>query len=201
MDPPSTPAFPPSTPSHIPSSTPASPPSTPSHIPPSTPESQRQQSLQRSTDRLRCLMMTDPDERRANANRRSNMCPRDDAPPLPPLLFHGARPPIIHAPPTAANDDPFAVGAVTQAPHLHIPETHLPAGWNAPLHNPIPQNVPPAPPPLLMHWRRNPPSDVVPNTAALQNILPAPPPLRMYRRRNEPSVNAPALEPIAGPSR
>ncbi|KAG6828393.1 hypothetical protein H0H93_014931, partial [Arthromyces matolae] len=95
--------------------------------------------------------MTDPDERRAN--RRGNTPQR---PPLPPLLLNGARPSAPHVPIVAPNDDPFAMNIEERPlPQLNIPVTHIPDGWDAPLRNPIPQNVPPPPPAFGMRRPRN----------------------------------------------
>jgi hypothetical protein len=135
-----------------------------SNAPPATPESQRRTA--RTADRLQQLQMTDPDQRRTRISGRNNPAP----PTVPQPDFFAqlaAQIPQVHVPdsvyaprqfpvpvigvplqpagPTATSNDPFTATIPNpQQPALHIPEVQLPAGWNAPLQNPIPV-VPPAP--------------------------------------------------------
>ena len=125
---------------------------------PITPECDR--TLQRELHRNYLLQMTNPDHWH-NCNHSHSQTPTPDEgfsqpiffsainvddvvharPEVVPLAAHGAGsggvpagPSIIHAP---------EVGPVA-AHGVYVPEVVLPPGWDAPLRNPIPVNIPPA---------------------------------------------------------
>ncbi|KAG6858241.1 hypothetical protein C0995_001477, partial [Termitomyces sp. Mi166 len=163
--------------------------------------------------------MTDPDD--CHANRRNL---RANTVVVPPLHFEsggmgsggmrsggnnqtasGSSERPIRQPAAAAAADPFS---------MVIPETVLPEGWDAPLLNPMPRMVPPAPAPM---YRRNNnmlrpvnqsivaiPETVLPEgwDAPLQNPMPRmvpPAPAPMYRRNNNnpmPKMMLPSPAPV-----
>ncbi|KAH0581716.1 hypothetical protein H2248_011400, partial [Termitomyces sp. 'cryptogamus'] len=109
--------------------------------------------------------MTDPDDRRANRGNRASFHNFEQVnaamPPVQPLHFdsialgRGTNAPSMNDVASgsserpvrlpAISDDPFSLNAPVGQSIYIPPVTHLPEGWNAPLQNPIPQNVPAAP--------------------------------------------------------
>ncbi|KAH0591469.1 hypothetical protein H2248_001541, partial [Termitomyces sp. 'cryptogamus'] len=109
--------------------------------------------------------MTDPDDRRANRGNRASFHNFEQAnaamPPVQPLHFdsialgRGTNAPSVNDVASgsserpvrlpAISDDPFSLNAPVGQSIYIPPVTHLPEGWDAPLQNPIPQNVPAAP--------------------------------------------------------
>ena len=117
--------------------------------------------------------MTDPDHRR-NRNHSRSQTPPDEGFPQPSFstAAHSQRvdissevnddpfldPSAVHSQHDTIHsgmvNNPFldraghATGSRvvnSDPPHIHVPEVVLPSGWDAPLRNPIPVNVPPAP--------------------------------------------------------
>ncbi|KAG6858583.1 hypothetical protein C0995_015505, partial [Termitomyces sp. Mi166 len=139
--------------------------------------------------------MTDPDDHCAN---RRNL--RANTVVVPPLHFEsggmgsgGMRPGGNNQTAAGSLERPIRQPAAAADPFsMVIPETVLPEGWDAPLQNPMPKMVPPAPAPI--HRRNNmlrpvnQPIVAIPEIhAPVQNPMPGmmlPPPAPVYRGDN-----------------